>query len=106
MTRISTSRLGGATTRRPRRGRLGCVALLAAQPLFLYNVYVNDGPELLDQVGAAAPAETVIDYTVGSGAKRPRLQHTGGELREEWDAASGRLTVTITHRGPVVVRFT
>lgn len=59
----------------------------------------------LDQVGAAAPAETVVDYTVGSGAKRPRLQHTGGELREEWDAASGRLTVTITHRGPVVVRF-
>lgn len=57
----------------------------------------------LDEVPPAPDGETVLELTVPSGAERPRVRHEGGKVRQEWDAGSRRLTITINHRGPVTI---
>lgn len=58
----------------------------------------------LDEVPPAPDAESVLVLALPKGAERPRVRHDGGDVQEAWDAARRRLTITIRHRGPVVVR--
>lgn len=59
----------------------------------------------LDEVPTAPVAETVLEFSLAEGSKRPRVRHEGGEVEEVWDAATSSLTLTITHRGPVAIRL-
>lgn len=56
-----------------------------------------------DEVGDAAADSTTLTFDYPSGADRPKVKASGAKVDEKWDADSARLTLTISHRGPVEI---